>query len=60
MDMMNSIAAQSMSMSAAQFAQQYSISVAKKAMENQEQAAQQILEMLPPTPPMGQNIDVYA
>ncbi len=60
MDMMNSIAAQSVSMSAAEFSQQYAISVTKKAMDSQEQAAQALLEMLPPTPPMGQYIDVYA
>lgn len=59
MDLMNSIAAQSMSMSAAQFAQQYSLSVAKKAMETQELAAQELLDMLPQNP-MGQYIDVYA
>lgn len=57
---MNSIAAASTSMSAAQFAQNYSISVAKKAMDSQEQMAQQILDMLPQTPPMGQYLDVYA
>jgi len=60
MDLMNSIAAQSVSMSAAEFSQQYAISVTKKAMDSQEQAAQALLEMLPPTPPMGQYIDVYA
>jgi len=58
--MMNSIAAQAMSMSAASFAQQYSVSVQKKVMDTQELAAQEILEMLPQQPPMGQHIDVYA
>ncbi len=62
MDMMTSIAAQSVSLSAAQTAQQYSVSVAKKAMDTQELAAQELLEMLPQQPqvPMGQYLDVYA
>ncbi len=60
MGMMESISAQSMSMSAAQFAQSYSISIAKKSMETQEMAAQELLEMLPQTPAKGQFIDVYA
>lgn len=60
MDLMTGIASQAMSMSQAQFAQQYSISVAKKAMETQEIALQEITEMLPKTPPMGVNLDVYA
>jgi len=62
MDMMSSIAAQSMSLSAATVAQQYSVSVAKKVMDSQELAAQELLEMLPQQPqvPMGQHLDVYA
>ncbi len=60
MDMMSSIAAQSMSMSAAQFAQSYSIAVAKKTMDTQEMAAQELLSMLPDTPAKGQYVDVYA
>ncbi len=47
MDMMNSIAATSMSISAMQLQQSYSIGVAKKAMEGMEQQAQELLEMLP-------------
>lgn len=60
--MMESIAAMSMSMSAAEFAQNYSISVTKKTMETQELAAQELLKMLPETPALakGQFIDVYA
>ena len=50
MDMMNSIASSAMNMSAAQFEQQYSISVQKKAMETQELALQELQEMLPPSP----------
>lgn len=62
MDFMSSIAAQAMSMSNAQFAQSYSIALQRKAMDTQELAAQEILEMLPQQPPMaaGQHIDVLA
>lgn len=59
MDMMNSIASASMTMSAAKLQQSYSVGVAKKAMESVEQQAAQLLEMLP-QPPKGQYIDVYA
>ncbi len=62
MDMMEGIAAQAMSMKAAEFAQNYSVSVTKKAMDTQEMAAQELLEMLPDVSAMskGQYIDVYA
>ena len=50
MDVMNSIASSAMQMSAAQFEQQYSISVQKKAMEVEELALQELQEMLPPSP----------
>ncbi len=62
MDMMSSIAAESMGLSAAATAQQYSVSVAKKVMDTQELAAQELLEMLPQQPqvPMGRYLDVYA
>lgn len=50
MDMMNSIAAASMSMSAAKFAQQVDISVTKKAMETEELALQELTQMLQPSP----------
>ena len=50
MDMMNSIASGAMSMSEAQFEQQYSISVQKKAMDVEELALQELQEMLPPSP----------
>ncbi len=59
MDMMNSIAAMGMSMSAAQFQQQYSISVQKKAMDMEEMAVQEILQMMPDIP-KGQHIDFFA
>ncbi len=61
MDMMSSIAAQSMKMSETEFGQQYAISVTKKAMDTQEIALQEIQRMLPQTPPpMGYSFDVYA
>lgn len=60
--MMNSIATMAMSLSAAKFQQNYSISVTKKAMDTQELAVQEILKMLPqtPQPVSGTHIDVYA
>jgi len=57
MGMMEGIAAQSVSMSAAEFGQQYAISIAKKAMDTQELAAQELLEMLPEVP-KGQYVDI--
>ncbi|HIS79227.1 MAG TPA: YjfB family protein [Candidatus Caccousia stercoris] len=62
MGMMDSIAATSTALSAAQFQQDYSLSLMKKAMNTQELAAQQMLQMLPQTPPLaeGTHIDVYA
>ena len=60
------IAAASMSLSMNSVASQASVSVLKKAMVGQEQAAVQMLNSLaeanPATPPMpqGQHIDVYA
>ena len=57
MDMLNSIASGAMSMNAAQLAQQYSISMEKKAMEVEELALQELQEMLPPSP---YGFDVYA
>ena len=58
--MMESIASMATSMSAAQYANQYAISVTKKMMDTQELAGQELLKMLPPTPSMGQYIDTYA
>ena len=60
MDMMNSIASSAMSMSAAQFEQQYSISVQKKAMEVEELALQELQEMLPTCTPSPYGFDVRA
>ena len=59
--MMESIAGMATSMSAAQVANQYAISVAKKSMEAEELAAQELLNMLPDVSmSKGQYIDVYA
>ncbi len=60
--LMGNIAATASAMSAVQIQQSYSVSMAKKAMESQELAAQELLEMLPqtPAPASGSIIDVYA
>lgn len=58
--MMESIASAAMSMKAAEFSVQYSTAVTKKVMETAEMAAQELLEMLPSDPGMGQFIDTYA
>ena len=60
MDMMNGIAATAMSLSAAKLSVDYSTAVTKKAMDSQEAAVQQLLEMLPEQPRMGKYIDTYA
>ncbi len=60
MDLMSSIAAQSMEMKASEFQQNYSIAVTKKAMDAEEMAAKAILEMMPSAPAKGQYVDVYA
>ena len=58
--MMDAIAATATQMKAAQTATQYSLAVTKKVMDTQELAAQELLNMLPPTPGVGQYIDTYA
>lgn len=60
MDIMTNIASASMSMSAAKLQMNVSTSLTKKAMDNQEIVAQQLLEMLPATADLGQHIDVKA
>ncbi len=57
MDLMNGIASMAMSLQSASLQQNYSIAVAKKSMETQEMAAQELLRMLPPQQSV---IDVYA
>ena len=61
--MMEAIAGAAMDMKSAQLAAEYSIAVTKKVMDTQELAAQELLNMLPATPPVVQNgqlIDTYA
>lgn len=60
MSMMDSIASASMSLSSMQLQQDYTLSVAKKAMDSQELAAQELLAMLPQQPAKGAYIDTYA
>lgn len=64
MDMMSSIASMASSMQSASIASAYSTALTKKAMDAEELAAQELLEMLPQQPamtiPKGQFIDVYA
>ena len=62
MSMMSNIARMETSLNSAELMQQYSLSVAKKAMDTQETMAQKVLEMLPQqvAPAKGQYIDTYA
>ncbi len=60
MSMVDSIAATATSLSAAKLQQSYSLALTKKAMDTQETAAQQLLNMLPQQPSMGTYIDTYA
>ena len=59
MDLMNDIAMMSMQMKAADFAQNYSVSVLKKVMDLPELSAELLSDMVPMVP-KGQYIDVYA
>lgn len=54
------IAMASMSMSSAKLQVSASMAVTKNAMNAQEAAAEQLLEMLPSTPGLGQFVDVRA
>ncbi len=58
--MMNDVAIASMEMSSARIATQYAMSLQKRTMSDMEQQAMAELEMLPPTPSMGEYIDTYA
>lgn len=58
--MMDSIAAVAMDLKAAEFATDYSVAVTKKAMETQEVAYQNLIQMLPPVSVKGEYIDTYA
>ena len=59
MDLMNDIVMMSMQMKAADFAQNYSVSVLKKVMDMPELSAELLSDMVPMVP-KGQYIDVYA
>ena len=54
------IAAASITMNMVKLQMSVSTSVAKKAMDDQETAAQNLLEMLPDVTGLGQNIDMNA
>lgn len=58
----DSIAQMSMAMSTANLQMNTSIAVAKEAMNTQEMAAAQLLDMLPApgTPGLGENVDILA
>lgn len=58
--MMNDIAIASMEISSARMATQYAMSLQKRTMSDMEQQAMGELEMLPPTPGLGEYIDTYA
>ncbi len=58
--MMNDVAISSMEISSARLATQYAMSLQKNVMSDMEQQAMGELEMLPPTPGVGDYIDTYA
>lgn len=60
MGITESIAATSMTLSSLKLQMNVSTSLTKKVMDNQEVQAQQLLEMLPPTPGLGEIVDVNA
>lgn len=61
MDLINDITMLSMQMKAADFAQNYSVSVLKKVMDLPELSAELLADMLPATAavPKGEYIDVF-
>lgn len=60
MDITSNIAAASITLSSAKLQMNVNTSITKKAMDSQETAAQQLLEMLPATSDLGRNLDVKA
>ena len=60
MNMMDGIAATASSLASAQLQQSYTLAVSKKAMESQELAVQELLQMLPPSSSSGYQFGVYA
>jgi len=59
MDMVTSLAAYAMNMSAMKFQQDYSIALTKKVMDGEEVAMQELLDMMPQYSD-GRLLDVYA
>ena len=57
---MNEVALASMQISSTRLATQYAMSLQKQTMSDMEQQAMGELEMLPPTPGLGEYIDTYA
>lgn len=57
---MNEVALAAMEMSSARLETQYAMSLQKKTMTDMEAQAMGELEMLPPTPGLGEYIDTYA
>ena len=57
---MDDIAMAAMDMSSARLEMQYALSLQKRTMTDMEQQAMGELEMLPPTPGVGDYIDTYA
>lgn len=53
MNTMDGIAATASSLASAQLQQSYTLAVSKKAMESQELAVQELLQMLPPPPALA-------
>ena len=53
MNTMDGIAATASSLASAQLQQSYTLAVSKKAMESQELAVQELLQMLPPSSSSG-------
>lgn len=58
--MMNDIAIAAMEMSSARLSASYAMALQKNIMSDMEQQAMSELEMLPPTPGVGDYIDTYA
>ena len=59
-NMMTDVALMAMDMKATQYRQSYDVSVAKKAMDTQEDLAVKMITDMMPQVPKGDFIDVYA
>ena len=58
MNTMDGIAATASSLASAQLQQSYTLAVSKKAMESQELAVQELLQMLPPSSSSGYQLSL--